>query len=273
VTEVRNAVRSASPTEARGQTLELVAFPLRGSQATLVPAAHERAWMSDEMERRPYRCLPLSIANSSGWMLLNEQPFAATWNGGRSVGSTKLVFAGRRDGGYHATTVFGHGIVTWLVPFLFRTPPGYNLLVRGPANMPKDGASPLEGIVETDWAVATFTMNWQLTRANTPVVFGKDEPVCMIVPQRRGELARFRPQMRSLEDEPRLDVNHGVWQTSRSMFVRDLRRRRCLPAETGPTWQRHYFQGVTPVGDRSPEHETKVRLCPFEELPHLDDRP
>jgi hypothetical protein len=39
-----------------------------------------------------------------------------------------------------AISHFGSGILTWNVPYLFRTPPGYNLLVRGPANWPKDAA-------------------------------------------------------------------------------------------------------------------------------------
>ena len=36
---------------------------------------------------------------------------------------------------------FGSGILTWHLPLLFRTPPGYDLLVRGPANHPKDAMS------------------------------------------------------------------------------------------------------------------------------------
>ncbi len=87
----------------------------------------------------------------------------------RGIASTKLLFDRRQEHGqYPATSMFGHGILTFHIPFLVRTHPGYNLLVRGPANMPRDGVSPLEGIVETDWAVATFTMSWQLTLSGHP---------------------------------------------------------------------------------------------------------
>ena len=242
---------------------ELIAFSLGRSRARLVPAGHERDWM-ESMNRGPYRCLPLSIANSSGWMLLNEQAFTATWSGGASAGATTLVFESRRADGYHATSVFGNGIVTFFVPFLFRTPPGFNLLVRGPANMPKDGVGPLEGIVETDWATATFTMNWQITRPNAPVVFHTDEPICMIVPQRRGELERFRPILRPLSSSSRLGSAHESWHTSRTLFLHALNRQLAAPDGPRGGWQRHYFQGVTPDGEHAPEHETKVRLCPFE---------
>ena len=242
---------------------QLIAFSLGASQAKLVPADHERDWMSG-MNRGTYRCLPLSIANSSGWMLLNEQALTVTWDGRPSAGATKILFANRRGGDYHAASVFGNGILTFFVPFLFRTPPGYNLLVRGPANMPKDGVAALEGIVETDWATATFTMNWKITRANTPIVFEEDEPICMVVPQRRGELAGFRPIVRPLEPGSSLGGDHHSWYVSRFLFLRALNRQRCASGGGSGSWQRHYFRGLTADGDRAPEHETKVRLCPFE---------
>ena len=257
------SMESSSPSR-REPPLEFVAFSLGQSQAKLVPAGHERDWMGS-MNRGPYRCLPLSIANSSGWLLLNEQPFTATWSGGATAGSTKLIFESRRLAGYHATSVFGNGILTFFVPFLFRTPPGFNLLVRGPANMPKDGVSPLEGIVETDWATATFTMNWQITRPGAPIVFHAGEPICMIVPQRRGELARFRPTLRPIDSTDRLGSGHGFWHRGRTLFLRALNRQLAAPDGQLGGWQRHYFQGVTPDGERAPEHETKVRLCPFED--------
>ncbi len=54
--------------------------------------------------------------------------------------------------------------------------------MRGPTNWPKDGASPLDGVIETDWLPYTVTMNWQLTRPNHTVRFGSNEPICMISP-------------------------------------------------------------------------------------------
>ncbi len=81
--------------------------------------------------------------------------------------------------------MFGYGIVTWMIPYPFRTDPGWNLLVRGPANHPEDGVSPLEGLVETEdrtvprtmfWSTASFTMSWELTRPGAPVRFEAGEP-------------------------------------------------------------------------------------------------
>jgi hypothetical protein len=55
---------------------------------------------------------------------------------------------------------FGSGIVTFSPPWLFRTPPGWDLYVKGPSNRWKVNCVPLEGIVETWWLNYTFTLNW-----------------------------------------------------------------------------------------------------------------
>ena len=108
------------------------------------------------------------MADQAGWFVLNSHPLTAIWDGGASPERLRVEYHGGQPP-YPASSHFGHGILTWHLPYLFRTPPGWNLLARGPANRPKAGVSPLEGLVETDWAVATFTMNWQLTTVGQPV--------------------------------------------------------------------------------------------------------
>lgn len=89
--------------------------------------------MEDAPSRWPTRCLPLLVANESGWWIVNPVAFAATWTGEDQVGSLQIAHEdpSGRDG--LADSVFGHGIITWHVPFLFSTDPGWNLLARGPA--------------------------------------------------------------------------------------------------------------------------------------------
>lgn len=226
----------------------------------LVPATSSRQWMDTTSERFAHRCLPLLIANQNGWVILNSHRFRATWNGEPSPKSLEVeCLTGTAP--YPATSHFGHGILTWTLPYLFRTPPGYNLLVRGPANSPKDGVCPLEGIVETDWAVATFTMNWQLTRPGLAVTFDVDEPICMLVPQQRGELEAMRPEIHEIASERELQETYERWLQSRTQFLMELK----VPQMAGPknAWQRHYFHGTSPGGQRADQHQTKLTLRPF----------
>ena len=76
---------------------------------------------------------------------------------------------------------FGAGIVTFSPPWLFRTPPGWDLYLKGPSNRWKPNCVPLEGVIETWWLNYTFTLNWKLVEPGT-VVFARGESLGQLVP-------------------------------------------------------------------------------------------
>jgi hypothetical protein len=216
--------------------------------------------MESTDQRFANRCLPLLIANQLGWFILNSHTVRIAWTGSPSISAmTVEVLAG--DGPVPARSHFGHGIVTWSIPFLFRTSPGYNLHVRGPSNMPKDGVAPLEGIIETDWCMATFTMNWRLTRATRALYFYTGEPIAMIVPQARYEIEQFRPCLSDIDAEPSAAEGFRAWRDSRSAFLDEL----TLPVSDAVRqgWQRDYVRGIAPSGQRFAAHQTKLDVRPF----------
>ncbi len=249
--------------------LPLIAYPT--SHRRLVsaePAPRWRDWMNATEERWANRCLPLLVANQAGWVLLNPLTFTATWGGGDEASSLTLEYAnGDVPPPRPVESHFGYGVVTWSVPYLFRTPPGYNLLARGPANWPKDGICFLEGLVETDWSASTFTMNWKMTRPDHPVVFEAGEPFCMIVPQRRGELESFEPEIRDISTDPETHRAAETWAKGRDqMQVHKFLSKYAGEFEPYRTaWEAHYFKGLGPGGEKVPEHQTQLRLAPFKD--------
>jgi Family of unknown function (DUF6065) len=158
--------------------MRLICYPTSADPPKIVAAPVERAWMDRTEQGFAYRCLPLNIANAHGWLLLNTAPFVAQWDGSSELDAIRLYSAG--PGTPLASSHFGFGVLTFNVNALFRTEPGFDLMVTGPLNQPKDGLQPLTGVVETDWAPFTFTMNWKFTRKSTPIAFEADEPFCMI---------------------------------------------------------------------------------------------
>ena len=135
---------------ARKRKSRLYAFEL-GAQAdmSIEPAPGHREWMDQSPDRYAYRCLPLVIANQSGWVIRNPVSFSLRWNGGDGLDDLKIKIP-RGIPELRIQSHFGLGIVTFTLPYLFRTPPEINLWVKGPANWIKDGIQPLEGVVETD---------------------------------------------------------------------------------------------------------------------------
>jgi hypothetical protein len=259
--------------ESDGLARPLIGYITRENIPQITPAPINRAWMPAMSQSRtgwPTRCLPMVIANQSGWELRNRCGFTAMWMAEKN-GVDVMVHPDKRDAEeFLPISHFGDGILTWPLPFLFRTPPGYNLLVRGPANYPKDGVCALEGIVETDWASATFTMNWKLTRKLMPVRFEVDEPICMIVPQRRAELEEFAPELRRIESDEDLQRKYEFFLRSRNA-AKQIEQVERVAAGEHVEWQGDYPRGRHANGEEGvPGHQTRRHLRPFVQPGHAE---
>lgn len=243
---------------------ELTAHVLGGSRLLVRPAPADREWMDATGERFAYRCLPLTIANAHGWEILSPVGFAAGWTGGPDRAAVVV----QTDGGAPAPAIshFGNGILTFHMPAVFRTALGNDLWVQGPVNRPKDGIYPLTGVVETDWAVATFTMNWVFTRPGVLLRFEAGEPICHIFPVVRGALEAVAPELRRLSDASELQAAHEAWASSRADFNTALTEEGSEAHAQG--WQKSYFRGQTTDSENvaGEGHRTRLRLKPFTEV-------
>ena len=240
---------------------KLTAYTLPRQPFDIRPAPHERDWMDETDQRYAYRCLPLAIANAHGWEVLCPSGFTASWHGGVTLDSIVIT----PDEGTHAPALshFGYGVLTFHIPALFRTEPGNDLMVQGPINRPKDGIGPLSGIVETDWAPFTFTMNWMFTRPGVKVRFDKGEPFCHVFPVQRGELEAIDPEIKSIEDNPELQAEFNAWSQSRANFNKGLKDK--SSEASAEKWQKHYYRGKALDGKElaGDDHRTRIRLKPF----------
>jgi hypothetical protein len=239
---------------------KLVAYIMDGHTVQIRPAPLERDWMDATDQRFAYRCLPLNIANSYGWELLCPFGFSARWGGGNSKEAVRV----KADAGTQPPAVshFGHGILTFHVPCLFRTDPGFDLFVTGPINRPKDGIAPLSGIIETDWSSYSFTMNWRFTRANARIRFEPGEPYCHIFPVERGSLERIEPESLPLSQAPDIEREFKLWSESRNSFNIDLQQPGSAAVQE--RWQRTYFRGLNPSGNPThADHRSRLRVNEF----------
>jgi hypothetical protein len=255
-----------------GSSRLLTAYRIGGQSSYLkiIPASPDRFWMDFSTGGWANRCLPLRIANQSGWCILNDADFEVTWTGSNQLDGVKIKFTtGQRSESIHS--MFGYGIVTWAIPYIFRTPPGFNLLVRGPANSPKDGVIALDGIVETDWLPYPFTMNWKITRPHRTVKFERDEPICMIMPIRRQDMEAFQPEIRNLGSDAELSRSYEAWKERRVALVNSFKER---PREGGhnPT-QGHYIRGEGVLGETTSGHQTKLEVRMFAEVEPAPEPP
>ena len=230
----------------------------------IVAARLDRDWMKHSRKSFANRCLPMRIANQAGWVILNDRAVKAKWLGGADPSAIVIEHAGTPP--HAAVSHFGEGILTFLIPFIFRTSQKIVLLFRGPSNAPKDAICPLEGIVETEWAVARASVNWKFTRPDTWVEFAPGEPICMIVPLRLDMLEEVEPSIVSIQSDPETYRQYRAWHQSCFEFGERLRRREPEAMKLG--WQRYYFRGTAPHAQSEPipeagKHRTRLKLREF----------
>ncbi|MDQ0458340.1 DUF6065 family protein [Rhizobium paknamense] len=212
-----------------------------GYAPVIRPAPLRREWMDATKEKLAYRCTPMTIANVSGWELVLPCSVRVNWNGrnGRDDLHIEIV-AGEHPVSDVAISHFGSGIVTFFAGYLVQTDPGAVLMVRGSPNSPKDGACPLEGMVETDWLPFPFTMNWMMTRPGE-VTFNAGEPFSFLTPVNMSALDELQPELDSIDSNPSLFEECKAWQAARKSFNRKLSEGDPVALEQG--WQRNYLQG------------------------------
>ncbi len=240
--------------------MKLECYPLDLRPPELVPGRPERDWMDNFAQRHPYRCLPLSMANTTGWEILCPMDITAEWNGGKQQ-SDIIVRPDRPHPDFErfVTSHFSSGVLTFHTGYLFRTSPGWAVWAMGAPNHIKDGIQPLSGLVETDWLPFPFTMNWIFTRPGR-VRFKKGEPFCFITLTEHKRMEQVQPLMRNLESDLTLKGQYEAWSQQRDTFSKRLSAGD--PEAAKQAWQRYYFKGELPdeTGPTPEGHVNKRRL-------------
>lgn len=237
--------------------MRLDAYKVQPFTPEMVPGAVRRDWMDDVHGRHPYRCLPLNMANTTGWELRLAYGFDVEWNGGNAASDLMLT---PHDSGapmeHVASSHFCYGILTFHTGYLFRTPPGWHMWAMGCPNHVKDKIQPLNGLIETDWLPYPFTMNWKFTSPGR-VTFSKGEPFCFVTMVRSKILEDITPKMHVIEDNPKLMDEYEQWKAARSSFNQSIAAGD--PAALKEAWQRYYMRGLKPDGSKAPKGFTNKR--------------
>ena len=257
--------------------LDLIGYLHQGWAPLIRPAPATRPWMDATAEKFAYRCLPLDIANAHGWEVLNPHGAEVVWDGGAATSAVTIRQDAGGVPGRAPVSIFGNGVLTFHIEAIFRTPPGWNLMVGGSPNRMKDAIAPLGGVIETDWSPYSFTMNWRFTRTHTPVRFEAMEPICFFFPVERAAIEAFAPRLAPLTDDPATAERFAAWSAARAGFHAKMKTDPGV--KPSDRWQKHYYRGVDLAGDTLiDDHKAKLRLKDFDrsatpavEKPPADD--
>jgi hypothetical protein len=154
-------------------------------------------------------CEAVTSASAFGWYLFPPLEFHVQWDGtdflwthGDADDWFPLVsehFPGLRDvfdekapedvRGFappFVTRMGPPGVLQVWTGFFARTTPGWSVLVRPPANLPRShDYEPYEGIVETDRWFSPIFANLRVSSSNRPILFEPTRPLVQVQPLRR----------------------------------------------------------------------------------------
>jgi hypothetical protein len=161
------------------------AFNLKDINLFLNPLKnnHKRDWFGKHF----YKCLPLSIGNSQGFVFSLPYTISVLWNGGNRPEDITISYFEdfepyKKINFAHPTSEFGNGILTLHFPVSLKTPPGVNLMTIAPPNFPTPGLSPMTGVVEADNLRFTFTVNVKIDFPNTIITITPNYPLAGLLP-------------------------------------------------------------------------------------------
>jgi hypothetical protein len=155
-------------------------------------------------------CEAMTSASAFGWYVFLPMSFRLVWDGATDIAWTyqgaegwyPLTAAQFPDFAAHFDSIAPPEIKGFSPPFLgvsaepgvvniwtglvARSKPGWSLLVRPPANLPRSqGYEYYEGIIETDRWFGHLFSNIRLTRTDTPIAFNADLPFLQVQPVHR----------------------------------------------------------------------------------------
>ena len=182
----------------------------------IVPLSAKRDWMNETANAYAYRCVPLTVANTYGWMVINPQNFTAEWRGEDGFDGVKIRF--EEYGHSYASSIFGSGILTIHPDFVIKTESGVSTYVRGIPNGLQSDIEPLDGIVETDWLPFTFTFNYKFTKPGI-THFKKGDPLFAFFPIERGFIEKQELVLQSISVDPEFEADYNAYSQSRQNYL------------------------------------------------------
>lgn len=235
-------------------------------------APSQREWMSNT-KGHAYKCLPLVAANNLGWVLRCPSSFSAYWTGKNGKKSVHIIPHTKEKVKY-ASTHFGYGTLTFHPGYIFTTTKNHGLYVKGPTNLPdyetKNGITPLDGLVETDWLQFSFTMNWKFTEPRRLVTFHQDDIFCQFFPYPRSYVSQFETNTKLIEESE--GFNKSVQHyTEHRKLVNEIIDKTGKPAPKD--LQLHYLRGENLDGTKTSieelgfVHEPKCGAKKFPVIP------
>lgn len=149
----------------------------------------KRDWMDATYKKHAYHCLPLTLANTNGWVIELAEDVVAYWEGGDA--KTKIVSGPGVETGTP-------GIVGFRIDWFIEAP-GYDVTYGPLPNYFFPDAFCLSSSVDGEWADAVLAQ-W-LLKPGKETIFKQSMPICFISIQPKYLLEEIQYEIKQRWDD------------------------------------------------------------------------
>jgi hypothetical protein len=230
-------------------------------QKIVVTGTTNGTFLGDTLEYK--KCLPFLIAGELGWDLILTQDYVVNWNGGNAPEDVAIKTEGPDS---FVFSNFGHGILTFKIPYLFELEENTFLWVKGPNNNPLSlDLYPTEGLVEADWFPSNFGIDYKILTKNKDILLKKDSAFCRLVPYPKNYIETFEPQYSTFKKNPGFFQTHIAYQqTNRFFFWSKYFLTAYMNGILGDEKVKNFVPKIKLTAPK--EHSGDISKCPFHKL-------
>lgn len=223
--------------------------PFESISRIIEKPSKKRDWFTPHF----YRCLPLTIANSYGFIIKTEFDFGFQWNGGEDIKDVSLYFnkSPQEMNNLYPSIVshFGSGIITVSMPFSIRTPPEVNIMTINPPNYIIPNITVMSGVVETDNLRRDFTFNLKIQTPNVMTFIDAGTPIAAFIPVPRYFSDSFEiVEAKNLFSQDLIEEEFKALQKAEEI-------RTNLKKESKTAVDRLYLSGTDVYGNKFKDHQ------------------
>lgn len=188
------------------------------------PCTPKRDWFESHPKRNPYKCNPMTVANSYGWEIYSPTSFTVIWDGSKGQSDLNGIMFRSKDSQSHLPSHhFGNGILTWDTGFIFKTEFPYAMFVTAPTNTSIKNLTPLSGIVETYWLPFKFTLNCKINEPGHPVTINRGDVLAQIFPVQINVFDDMEVDVKDINESPdEFKQNYTNWSEYRNKNLKSF---------------------------------------------------
>ena len=219
----------------------------------------------DYFAKHAYLCLPLTIANQSGFVVKANRDITLFWPGGEKPVIINLhgkQHANAPDDIQNYFNNFGSGIMSVANNFILRTPPGVNILTLQPPNYFIAGVHVMTGIVESDNLRGHFTFNLKVTTPGVKIEIKKGDWLSAFIPVPRYYIENFKLvdgleiYDESVYDLEKASIDKLKYERNGGDLAKNMEKGMEDSYLAG--MGRRYFKGIHPNDKEFPDHQKRI---------------